>query len=515
MKRFLLFIIMVSMVLTMTGCGDQTQEESDRKMESSPVSQSEQVTEILTEAPTDNPDLTVSRTEKYTLTSRDADNLPSKIFYEDIAWANLRRESSNDEITAVINTNGECLYIADDRFPENAELETTPFINGLSAVYPRHSNDVVDYGFIIVNTQGQEVYSSFDENTYFCGQADNGLFFIIKHDYNYDHDNWYFCTLDKDLTLKETPVQTTQQTTFERANISYITDDMYYFDTDDILNFNTDSFFSCWDPNRNIVHYAGHNNQYAFINNSYLPLELFKTADSSEKIIQELLTDSSVVHYDETSLPEEKRTYSKITMKPWHDGSIFREYTGDNTSQVYDYVDLSGNQILVYPDYIDSQNTNLIEDFSGDYSAVYFEGVDNNYYVCLIDETGQVQYEPIQIKGLSLGYQQCSCNGYVFLHTGKEGIYDIIAPDGSHIKLGDNFTGLKDQSIVYFDNGFTLVVGNGYIFCNAINYDYSYAAIDGSKTITSVTASYNSKGELIYTDHSGNKTSVSGNTDTI
>ena len=135
-----------------------------------------------------------------------------------------------------------------------------------------------------------------------------------------------------------------------------------------------------------------------------------------------MLKDNSCVRfagYDNDS------SYQYYIPKEWKDGAIL--HLDDKTP--VEYLDINGNLILSFQSLPEDAFFEDYDDFSGDYAALYMVGVDGKPYATIMDSTGKTQYDPIQVNNRSLSYQICSCNGYIFFHGNKEGLYDILEYD--------------------------------------------------------------------------------------
>ena len=202
-------------------------------------------------------------------------------------------------------------------------------------------------------------------------------------------------------------------------------------------------------------------------------------------------------------------TISLVKSNTYH---LQDEYYNEIT---YDEIMIALGRIkpVSYPTFSEGIETIKIDDFCGGYSAIYLKGVDENYYATIIDEKGEMQYEPKQLRywlynGVA-NYKNnsISCYGYIFNRShdafDDEGLM-IIAPDGAEKKLGqDDLTGLEDKSFVYQGSALKLAIGNGFILTG--DGSMAYYSTDGTKEIDKFTANYNSDGNLIYTDQNGEK----------
>ena len=211
--------------------------------------------------------------------------------------------------------------------------------------------------------------------------------------------------------------------------------------------------------------------------------------------------NSSVIQYNK---PENT---SEMEFKNWNDGSFYRRYSDKDNYRIthQEYTDKSGKTIFTFPDFSDGVTYNKIDDFSGDYSAIYLTGVDGNSYVTIIDSDGKTQYEPIQIQ--KQFWYGCSCNGYIFLYyyTSDNKEIEVISPNGTSMHLGEDLSGLGVETLNHTNN-YKLYIRDGFIYFSDKGTS-KYTSVDGKTTLDEFTASYNNSNELIFTDKEGNKIS--------
>lgn len=479
-------------VMMQDGTEPEQQEAADKELEA---------TDPLT---------TVVWTENYTFTSLEG-KIESKQFNNGVAWATLYNTETREQVVGVINRNGELLYkldksrlsaLSDDKYTVIA----TPFINGLSAVYLYVSWNIghaSEPGFIIVNSEGQEVYTCLDENMFMCGQTTDGKFIVTRHDSGFSGDNWHFCILDESLEIKETGIEGSAIGQGTNPQFDLIADGMYYYSTgNSILNLNNNSWYDIKAP----VYYEGNNGEVAFM--YYLedgmlgtiPLSLLNHVASFSELVQIVASDSC------TKL--RKMTHEVGTdeykLKTWNDGSFLHTtYSGTPL----EYADIHGNKLLGFPTFPDGVYYRRVDDFSGGYCALYLIGVDEKPYVTVIDENGTVQYDPVRVRGFgkytsSDQIDAGSLNGYVFLFNNSENEIVIVGPDGQSLKLGDDFSSL-DGFRYCINDKFSLAIGDGFMYVDTLDGKPCYYSLDGKATITSIIAKYNERGQLLYTSQSG------------
>lgn len=500
MKKTLAISIALLLITLLVGCSNNnssTVSEYVAPKESYQQQDLEHVTEATTEALGTN----ITHKEQYDLSD-------GQVFKDGVAWVTIRNKDDNKEHLALVNSKGEVVFFADSvSFDgDNNNITTTPFVNDLAAVYRKKTESKP--GFIIINSNGETLYSCSDENMYLCGLADDGTFMILKHDSGFDHDKWMLCTMDGSLNLVETGLDIDKEL-LRGYEFKKLADNLYLYlynsgGCGGIINIKNKAYIR---PSQ----YKGYyycSRDYLRWNDLYdgdyfIPNDILINLKTSGEIDKTALNDSSVIHFQRSEELKDLLGYEK-KFKLWNGGSYFQKYQKkdkDNTT-IREYADKSGKSIFTFPEFPDGVQYVDIDDFSGKYVAVDLIGVDDKPYVTLIDDTGKTAYEPLQIK--SKYYKGCSCNGYIFLYYYGDGkYYEIIAPDGTTKRFGDDLSGLGEATLVYKED-FKLYIGGGYIFYND-NGTNKYISYDGKTILDTITASYNSNNALVFTNADGNK----------
>lgn len=432
----------------------------------------------------------------------DADN----IFNDSgIAWLIITDEETSKEYNAIVNTCGEVIYLSDPLDfgnPSAQDVTTTAFVNGLSTIYAPGKP-----GFKIVNESGKEVYESNDENVYMCRHMRDGNFLLIEHESGFDHDNWVVYVLDSDLNLRNTGVN--DPGTLYKDDVTMISENLYhtkdsvlneYAAKEHILNLEKNVCFAL--PGS----YIYHNDQVLYFKyNSDLytiPLETLKTAESEEMILN---LSTLVMEGNWCWSLHHKWVSNENEFSSYRGGCVYTYwYDDEQDKMLYGYKDFNGNIIMTYPEFNSGVSIVKHETFSGGYSAIYMRGADDNRYASIVNEQGEIQYEPKQIAGQSFSddFASCSHNGYIFTRN------MILAPDGTEKHLGDDLTGLANTELLYDEwddaGGYAVAIGGGYIIEKTIG-QITICSLDGTKKIDKFTANYNSDGNLIYTDQNREK----------
>ena len=487
--------IVLAMATILSGCGgggaSNGESASSAPMGTTGVEETVESNEPLpteepTEEPVVDPKTVITRSDSFTITRQDMG--ARNAFSEDgVAWLIVEDPETHHQYNAVVNTNGEIVYLSDPQdFGYGAkqanEISTTAFYNGLSAIY-LYAN------FAIVNANGEEVYKNTDEDMLLCGGFEDGSFLLAKHETGFDHDYWELYVLDSDLNLRDTTIQLDDEPENENAS-ELIADGVYLCGS-----YPTEIYYTKEGISRKIDGtYEGQDSDNIY----------FSDPNGCYAVAKAPLLDPTV-QLNETPYG----TISLVKSNTYH---LQDEYYNEIT---YDEIMIALGRIkpVSYPTFSEGVETFKIDDYCGGYSAIYLKGVDENYYATIIDEKGEMQYEPKQLKhwlywgAANNKDNSISCYGYIFNRShdafDDEGLM-IIAPDGAEKKLGqDDLTGLEDKSFVYQGSTLKLAIGNGFILTG--DGSMAYYSTDGTKEIDTFTANYNSDGNLIYTDQNGEK----------
>lgn len=495
--------VVLAMATILSGCGgggaSNGESASSTPMEPARSEETVEPNESLQSGePTEAPETIDTKYEIVSSTNFEVsqDDLGADNIFNDngIAWLIITDEETSKEYNAIVNTCGEVIYLSDPLDfgnPSAQDVTTTAFVNGLSTVYAPGKP-----GFKIVNESGKEVYESNDENAYMCRHMRDGNFLLIEHESGFDHDNWVVYVLDSDLNLRNTGVN--DPGALYKDDVTMISDNLYHT-KDSVLN-EYAAKEHILNLEKNVCYtlpgsYIYHNDQVLYFKyNSDIytvPLETLKSAES-----EEMISNSS-------TFVMKVSQYSKFNS--YRGGCVYAYwYDDEQDKMLYGYQDFNGNIIMTYPEFNSGVSTEKRETFSGGYSAIYMRGADDNRYASIVNEQGEIQYEPKQIAGQSFSddFASCSHNGYIFTRN------MIIAPDGTEKHLGDDLTGLANTELLYDEwdpaGGYAVAIGGGYIIEKTIG-QITICSLDGTKKIDKFTANYNSDGNLIYTDQNGEK----------
>ena len=524
MKRTMTFLIIIAILMSLCACGrdvgsamyDEKQRAESIPTETAPATTTPTEaptqsvpTETPTPDPTADPATTIVLTEQYDLAAGNRYSLKSYQFNNGISWVSMINSDTNTWATGLINEAGEVIYFVDqDRFALTdsaiAGIITTPFINGLSCIYPYDSADAAYSlpGFIIVNQKGEEVYSCFDSNMYMCGQGDDGNYIILKHESGFAGDDWIFCTLNSSLKLTETGIKGSNDGHDRGQNnpgLKTIAEGIY------ITNYNLLCIESgCrfrLNYNGALLTYVGHSDNYAcfyYSNYNYLvPYDVLRTATSDRELLDIMQTNTECKKFDAAN----EYIFNNYGFESWNHGSYLYAF---GTRQ---YLNYDTGDSITYPTFPDGVKYFRVDNFKGGYAALYLLGVDEKGYVTVIDESGEQLYDPVACKGFGIYnagdmLEATSYNGYIFCSwvdtSDNKSYMQIFDRSGQSKKIGDNLEELSGK-YCYSDFSFALNIGEDYIWVSGSAFGKNaFVSLDGKTTIESVTASYNAAGDLLF-----------------
>jgi len=478
MKRRLLslFLVGASLICMLSACGEKEEPKAEETVSEATEEVAEETTEeVEKEAEPEVPQMVEV---EYQLVERNEFTKENFFrFSEGLSWVSYYDDKIGEKY-GVIDTDGNLVYSLDVEavFGENRidSVGVTPFFNGKSVVYYK------DKGFIIIDNKGEVVLDqTAEENTWFTGYTDEGEMFCTTHSTGFSEDVWKVFRIKADGTTEDLALaldedcQSHDDAVFANGSQYGIAGKIFkiadgiYIKNYAILNLNKGKMIYAPYDLRGVsgdkVEFNG--------GNFCIPFEEIAAIDSSDDIYNMKIKD----------LFETRGIDSVSYYRLLNDGNIVCQEERD--SKNYAIFDIDGNKKMSLPDIVDYRE--CLNDFcyDGKYAACIARGVDEDYYALLINEKGEMAYEPLKI-GESYSSQTCAvANGHIFVN-GEERKQYVISPEGKIIEDG-NLSSLGDALLLYTGNAnyYTPVISEGFIYYPIENKMCSF---DGKKEIVSV-----------------------------
>jgi hypothetical protein len=492
-KCVLTFILAVALLLSLAACGGEavpvTTSGTTPSASSSPTNSATTAPTLGTTQP--NGDPAGQQTPETVFVEYPLREMG--VFSEDRAW--VKYGDQNQPSTALMDNTGKVLFSTDYEI-----RYSSPFEDGLSYCIV---NGEPDYKWFVIDSAGTVLSSNFDvssmdavktNNYILLGYAD-GHFLVAEHITGFDANEWRLGTIDKNGNiineLKPRPDFDIERTvgdldySLENGTLSrlflYAGDGIvsmqyaggfYSISEDKAVNLITEDgtpfhsgsqalhFYGDFYEGSTLVSYhVGGASKYFIMSSDYL------SGDMNNTEIYKPLQAESVSGYNE--------------------GLYVGWVEPDNTTMIdydyrpggYGYFDIAGQLAISFPEY--EGRKHYCAPFSGGYAAMSIAGVDDFWYVTVIDKTGKKMYEPIKTDDdVENTYSEhlvsgVSSHGYIYDSIGGERV--IITPNGEILKPG-----IDDLSIIGKDASFGNI-SNGFILTNE-----GYTSLDGNTVISSV-----------------------------
>ena len=418
-------------------------------------------------------------------------------FSEGLAWVYVIEDESSQEYLAVINQNSEIIYLTDKKI-DDYTVGTTPFINGLSAVFTHNHSNAEDsqQGFVIIDKNGCEVYE--DNESYMCGVGKYGDFLIAKHESGFSGDTWFVYMLDSNLNLSD-PIEFHGKYGDSDSTITYLANDLYEFEAgvfyrnQCVINFNYN--YSGVMPEMSSC--IGGKYLVSGRYGNAIPVSAIANAASADEISNILENDEVYNCWikDEYGFSESPDYYWD-TDPATFTSEIYVEDGEYYTANIYD-ADL--NVIYTYPQLPEGAAYRMYEKPSNGYYVAYMEGVDRNIYTTAFNEQGTMEYDPVMISRFShytvSNILQDSLTSFAGYSITTE---EIVDPSGNIVNLGDDLTGLDiDEDFAFKTSYLTVYISDGFIYYKNKEIR-NLVSLDGTTEIYGLTASYNENGQLVF-----------------
>lgn len=401
-------------------------------------------------------------------------------FSEDRAW--VKYDKDGIIYTGIIDTDGNVLYETENDFYYKSQFQDG------TAFYRKDKEVTSPCG--IIDLDGNVLFDSqiTSESGYLILGYGEGHFFVAQHIENFDVNEWRYGTIDKNGNILN-----------EMKVLSSVEDD----DLNNLDAPNTEGEIEY--IGENYIMFNGVNSQYVFYNLStaeivyprinFQPITKFYEGYALCKA-SAYGYGYRIMHVDEwldslkydMDLMDENPYYHDVVGAvsssidysfEWNDGvgilgtPYFPE---DDVYGDYGYYDKDWNLVLSLEKYSDKD----IEGgpFIGEYAAITLRGADGCDYVSVIDQLGDLAYDPIKVDGAGLSN---SANGY--LQATIDGEKKIIAPNGTIYTLGvDDLSILEGLTFGDISNGF-IIVSLKESYADTTLY---YVSLDATTVIDSV-----------------------------
>lgn len=407
-KRFIIFIIFVTMCVSLVACGE------DNRTQFIPSSDSESFTEKQLD---DNQN--IDKTDSFDLSNETF--TVANPFSEGYAWVYNYNNYSSESM--VIDRSGNILCHSDESYGEFG----SEFEEGASFIdFPNdyESND------IIVDIHGNILYTlpNTEECTEECIAKGDGYYLIKRTIKNIDINGTYYVVIDKTGNDLTEPVDVGGYLYSNSEDSAYHGEGVFsvYYPTasnrcdwrlidinnpSDYLPYPTDKYFNYW-----IYDHPFKNGK------TWLKAEVQRNGDHG--------WPSGVALYDihstEYNLVEAKN-YVTCGNFAIADGILY---------------DINGNTVCTIDNYVEKicACSPLSEE---GYIALLLEGEDNNYYITYADKQGHVVMEPIKCTGREYGF--FDENHYCVVDEGTVTVYKpngtkVVQVSASNLEhLGDDY----------------------------------------------------------------------------
>ena len=406
----------------------------------------------------------VPETKKYDLIYID-DTIDRK-FSEGRAW--VKYKGDNDDICiGVIDGKGQIVYsVSPKDLNEKAQNGKSDFdIMTTNNIVTSHFTDWTSYftastgEFVIVDGDGNELFSSDDgdENTHFymLGYGEK-QFLVGKHTETFSENTKEIYTIDKIGNVIH-KYSGTDEVYFD--NFIYLGDgimagtESHYSSYNYIFNLNTGEYFSL--P-VGVYLQTPFYNGIAVTGSGYLI--------SSDNLKNKSTMETAFNEGRWKHLPELEpfHDYNKNDFATYSEGVFYVKDAGYYTPEGQLSVSLP-----VFPEKVEIRQAGA---FHGGYAPLYLGGSDGKGYITMIDKSGTVQYDPVEISNYDYDLDDYHDKGYYLVEVNDK--FAVIYPDGT-VK----YPGESDMSDMDFDTAILgkkwMSISDGYYRDDRLNLSMS------------------------------------------
>ena len=440
-------------------------------------------------------------------------------FNEGLAWVETGFGSMGSYNVVLINKKGQVVY--EVGYSKNIVI-TTPFVNGLSAVYytdGSNANKSIQ-GFKIINKYGKVVYETSD--LYFCGRTDDGIFISAQNQSGFSGVKWEIVTIDDKLNLTNTGIVVDETIIYNSFSDNFKNEKQKH-QSNRIITFEKGVYYTEeWliNINKGIAIQIPYENRFTYQFGSYcyfgnsnhdlsgrvVTEQLYIDAESIDDIngnSKQFLEKHTIMH-----IPKEWLNIgSKIDFLDFNNGTILVQKRNKNNNDFlnvkYDeclIYDLRENVVVSFPQLPEGASYGKFCDYSNGSIVAFLTGADKKGYVTVFDEKGKMLYEPVLIDEYPNYYLTregyIGFNGYAFTHEGiitnSLGKYMQKGANLSDLNNGENFNYIYNST-----NSLRVFISDGFIYYGT-NDIKLLQSLDGKNIIKELTTTYDEKGNLIF-----------------
>lgn len=407
-------------------------------------------------------------------------------FSEDLAW--VAYDKDGETMYGVIDKEGNLVFdINPIELFENSninEIRVTPFVSGKAAIYCE------DEGLVIVDKTGNQLVNEIGEGRIFTGYTCDGEFFYAVHSTGFSEDSWKVNKMKADGNCVEFALETDNARLYESyvtassgtesntsANIYKVAEGVYVKDKA-IINENINKIIGFYQVDDYMNTTVA---RFAVGNGYYFPSYDDIAAIDSDNAASEVINSSN---------------YSSLSEYVWNRSYLGVGYSyaleSTDSNDNYCIIDVEGNKLMTLPKEVGGKIENYY-DCDGKNFAAIAKGADDNYYAVMIDESGEMVYEPVKVgERRSFGYF-IIVNGCLLLQMDGEDI--IISPTGEILDnsdlsvLGSDAYYVRDYLRFWKNYGIVPKIAEGFIYYGGSN---TLRSLDGKTEITCI------KAEVLY-----------------
>lgn len=434
-KLFAILICYTVVLATFSGCGSkdmagsekQSIEEEKEAVTTEPVVEKEEQIEEAPEVP-EMMEVEYNFNEGTFTLSRE--NL--FVFKEGLAW--VAYDNDDTTLLAVINTDGKLIYSfsPQELFGNEVSISDvglTLFTNGKSAIYTENQ------GFVIIDSNGDEVLNEIGEEKYFSGYTEDGEMIYAIHSAGFSDESWDINKINADGSVKKMDMTVDDMDSAKNmfkatscwqgnsAKLFKLSDGVYIKDGA-LFNGKTGKVVEITGSVQGITSTESEKRVSLGVRGDFLPtidrIEVIETASAFE----EMLFEDDVLY---STLNDHIYNMHLFNV----DYSMALEDVKSVNFDDYGIYNVTGELLCKIPTSVSSGMSVDTADYDGTNFACLSKGADGNYYLIMIDNSGEMCFEPYKIGSSDRTNYLVVLKGYVFLQKDGEDI--VISPQGEEV----------------------------------------------------------------------------------